>query len=104
MDESTDTAGIVSAWAKNDHLGFEIRYIFAGGVAKYRPDFLVRFHNRRMLVLEVKGENTPRDLAKRAAMAEWIEAVNSDGRFGRWCHDVSYNPSDILDILNRRAS
>ena len=98
-----DTAKIVAAWAKNDHLGFEIRYVFAGGVSKYRPDFLIRFHGGRLLVLEVKGENTPRDIAKRQAMAEWVEAVNADGRFGQWRHDVSHSPSDILDILKRHA-
>ncbi|MHB1157975.1 MAG: BPTD_3080 family restriction endonuclease [Phycisphaerales bacterium] len=96
-----DTKDMVRAWAKNDHLGFEIRYVFAGGVAKYRPDFLIRLANRRMLVLETKGEDKPRDKAKRVAMKEWVEAVNADGRFGQWCCDVSFNPSDILDILHR---
>lgn len=99
-----DTAQSVRAWARNDHLGFEVRYIFAGGVAKFRPDFLVRLCDNRILVLEVKGKNTPRDEAKRAALAEWVEAVNEDGRFGKWCHDVSYSPSDVRDIIARRVT
>lgn len=98
-----DTQGMVSAWAKNDHLGFEVRYIFAGGVSKYRPDFLIRLRSGRVLLLEVKGQDTPRDKAKRAALGEWVDAVNADGRFGQWCHDVSFSPSDVLDILTRHA-
>ncbi len=33
---------LVEAWVKNDHLGFEILYLFQGVVHKYRPDFLIR--------------------------------------------------------------
>ena len=33
----------VAAWVKNDHLGFEILYVYRGVVRKYRPDFLIRF-------------------------------------------------------------
>jgi type III restriction enzyme len=98
-----DTAERVAAWARNDHLGFEVRYIYAGGVSKYRPDFLIRLRDGRMLVLEVKGQNTPRDLAKRAALDEWVAAVNADGRFGQWCRDVSHAPSDVLDVLARHS-
>ena len=97
-----DTADMVVAWARNDHLGFEIPYIFAG-VSKFRPDFLIRLGDGRVLVLEVKGQNRPRDGAKRDALKEWVEAVNADGRFARWCWDVSYLPSDVLDILARHA-
>ena len=35
----------VAAWAKNDQLGFEIVYIFAGVLHKFRPDYLVRLRN-----------------------------------------------------------
>ncbi len=101
--DQKDTTHMVVAWAKNDHLGFEVRYIFAGGVSKYRPDFLIRLRSGRTLILEVKGQDTPRDQAKRAALAEWVHAVNADGRFGQWCHDVSRSPSDVLDLLARHA-
>ena len=50
----------VDAWVKNDHLGFEILYVFKGVVKKYRPDFLIRLKNGKMLVLEVKGQDTNR--------------------------------------------
>ena len=50
----------VEAWVKNDHLGFEVLYVFKGVVRKYRPDFLIRLTNGKMLVLEVKGQDTSR--------------------------------------------
>jgi hypothetical protein len=34
-------------------------------------------------------------------LAEWIRAVNEKGGFGRWRSDVSYNPSDIPDIIDK---
>jgi type III restriction enzyme len=91
----------VAAWAKNDHLGFEVMYVFGGIVRKYRPDFLIRLTNGTMLVLEVKGENTPRDDTKRRFLAEWVRAVNADGGFGRWANDVSFNTADIHGILEK---
>ncbi len=48
----------VAAWVKNEHLSFEILYVFQGVVHKYRPDFLIRLANGSMLVLEVKGEDS----------------------------------------------
>jgi type III restriction enzyme len=51
----------------------------------------------------VKGQETPRDKAKREALREWVEAVNEDGRFGRWASDVSRSPADILDKLAKHA-
>lgn len=97
------TESQVAAWAKNDHLGFEVRYLHAGGISKFRPDFLIRLRTGTMLVLEVKGEDSARDRAKRDAMGEWVRAVNDDGRFGRWAFDCSFDPSDVLDILHRHA-
>jgi type III restriction enzyme len=51
-----DKNSYVDAWVKNDHLGFEILYIFKGEVRKYRPDFIIRLKNGRYLVLETKGQ------------------------------------------------
>jgi len=93
----------VVAWAKNDHLGFEITYLFQGGVHKFRPDFLVRLANGTRLVLEVKGQDSPKDRAKRAYLAEWVQAVNEHGGFGRWAADVSLSPSDLADMLAKHA-
>jgi type III restriction enzyme len=89
----------VTAWVKNDHLGFEILYTYKGIVQKYRPDFLVRLTNGKMLVLEVKGQDTQESKTKREFLSEWVKAVNQQGGFGVWAGDVSRNPRDILNIL-----
>jgi type III restriction enzyme len=96
-----DRNAAVRAWTKNDHLGFEILYIFKGVVRKYRPDFLIRLANDTNLVLETKGQETDQDRAKRAALDEWVRAVNQDARFGLWAAAVSRSPADIADILAR---
>lgn len=93
----------VDSWAKNDHLGFVISYLYKGVVSSYYPDFLIRLKSGKMLVLEVKGVDDEKNRTKRAALKEWIDAVNSDGRFGMWESDVSFRPSDIKDILKRHS-
>lgn len=93
----------VGAWAKNDHLGFEVLYVFKGVVRKYRPDFLIRLIDDTMLVLEVKGQDSPEDRTKREFLAEWIRAVNEHGGFGRWASDVSFHHKDVDGILDRHA-
>jgi type III restriction enzyme len=94
----------VVAWAKNDHLGFEIAYSFKGVIHKFRPDYMVRLANGKMLVLEVKGQDTQQQQTKREFLAEWVVAVNSHGGFGVWAPDVSRHPSDIQEILARHNS
>lgn len=99
-DEFTlENSVAVSAWVKNDHLGFEVFYIYRGVVRKYRPDFLVRLANGDMLVLETKGQNTEQDKVKRQYLDEWTQAVNAQGGFGRWRWAVSRAPGEIRDIL-----
>ena len=93
----------VEAWVKNDHLGFEILYVFKGVVKKYRPDFLIRLKNSKMLVLEVKGQDTQQDQSKRTFLDEWCKAVNAQGGFGTWERDVSYNVADLSGILTKHA-
>jgi type III restriction enzyme len=93
----------VAAWVKNDHLGFEVHYVFQGAVRKYRPDFLVRMIDGPTLILEVKGQDTSQDQTKREFLAEWAEAVSEQGGFGRFVWDVSHTPSDIADILAKHA-
>jgi len=94
-----DDSSAVAAWAKNDHLGFEVQYIYRGVVRKYRPDFLVRLKNGAFLVLETKGQHTEQDKVKRRYLDEWIQAVNAHGGFGRWRAAVASNPGKIRDIL-----
>ena len=89
----------VTAWVKNDHLGYEIMYVYKGVVKKYRPDFLIRLINGTTLVVEVKGVDSQQNKAKRGFLTEWIRAVNDYGEFGRWASDLSIDPADIAEIL-----
>ena len=74
-----DNSDYVAAWAKNDHLGFEILYIYRGVVRKYRPDFLVRLTSGDMLVIETKGRDTEQDIVRRRYLDEWTRALALGG-------------------------
>jgi type III restriction enzyme len=93
----------VAAWAKNDHLGFNVLYVYKGIVRKYRPDFLIKLTNGTVLVVEVKGQDSSEDRTKREFLAEWVRAVNEDGGFGKWAWDVSFQSKDIDGILDRHS-
>jgi len=98
-----DRSPQVAAWAKNDHLGFEITYSFRGIIRKFRPDCLVRLTNGKTLVLEIKGRDDQEQQTKRECLGEWVRAVNGHGGFGTWAADVSRNPVDIHEILTRHG-
>ncbi len=98
-----DHSELVEAWVKNDHLGFEVLYIFNGVVHKFRPDFLIRLKGGIQLALEVKGQDDQRNQTKRSFLDEWVRAVNARGGFGTWTWDVSREPKDIEAILHRHA-
>jgi type III restriction enzyme len=99
-----DTHPSVMAWAKNDHLGFEIYYLYRGVVHKYRPDYLARLVNGLTLIVETKGRDTDQDQTKWNYLNEWVEAVNADGRFGRWGWAVTRRPGELHDVLGKWAS
>jgi type III restriction enzyme len=95
----------VAAWAKNDHLGFSILYLWNGSKRKYIPDFFVRYTSGRTLILEIKGQDSLQDQAKRKALDQWIEAVNAHGGFGTWVADVVANEAaGMRDALDRHAA
>jgi type III restriction enzyme len=94
----------VIAFAKNDHLGFGVLYTFNGVSRVYYPDFLVTLENGKTLVLETKGQDSPQVQAKRAALADWVEAVNSIKEYGEWCSDISFNIADVDGIIGKWAS
>jgi type III restriction enzyme len=94
---------MVDAWVKNDHIGFEILYVYRGVVRKYWPDFLVRLANGKMLVLETKGQEGEQERIKHNFLDEWVDAINVHGGFGRWCWDVANHPGEIRDILLRHS-
>jgi type III restriction enzyme len=94
----------VVSWVKNDHLGFAIEYVYNGVIHKYYPDFLIKLKNGKTFVLEVKGRDDQQNKIKRQYLAEWIEAINTDGRFGMWEWDVSFRTSDIKDKIAKHAA
>ncbi len=90
-----DDSDLVQAWAKNDHLGFEVAYVHGGVPRRYIPDFLVRLTGDHTLVLEVKGDPLDLDRSKEKYLEQWVEAVNSYGEFGTWSCAM-YTPADDL--------
>jgi type III restriction enzyme len=94
-----ESSELVSAYAKNDHLGFQVHYLWNGARRRYIPDFLIRLANGKTLVLEVKGEDSEQDRAKRSALDAWVKGVNAKGGFGIWGWDVITEPAQILDRL-----
>ena len=94
----------VDAWVKNDHLGFEVLYVFRGVILKYRPDFIILLKDGSHLVLETKGQDTQKDRTKREFLDEWVRAVNAHGGFGRWQWAVSTHPSDVAGILQEATA
>ena len=99
-----DKSPIVTSYAKNDHIGFTILYNYQGVIHKFYPDFIIRLSNDNYLVLETKGQDSEKEKTKRAYLAEWIKAVNSQGGFGQWFSEVSFHPSDIEGILKKYCS
>lgn len=93
----------VTAYAKNDHLGFQVYYLWGGSRQRYIPDFLVRLGDGKTLALEIKGQDNPQNQAKRAALGQWVDAINAFGGFGTWTSDVAYDPNEIQDILDRHS-
>jgi len=93
----------VDAWVKNDHLGFEVLYIFQGVVKKYRPDYLIRLTNGHHLIMETKGQDSAVVQAKKKAAEEWVHAVNAHRGFGIWHYAISFHPKDVETILAKYA-
>jgi len=94
----------VLAYAKNDHLGFQIHYMWKGSRRRYVPDFILNLSDGRHLVVEIKGMDSPQDKAKRQALDEWVKAVNTDGRFRRWAWAVAFKPEEVDDIVTRHSA
>lgn len=94
----------VTSYAKNDHLGFQIHYLWRGSRRRFIPDFLIRLTNGKQMVLEIKGEDSDQNRAKRMALDAWVRAVNSRGGFGIWCWDVvKAEPSRLNDVIAHHA-
>ena len=98
-----DHSEFVSAWAKNDHLGFEIPYMYNGGIRSYRPDFLIKLTNSHMLILETKGKMTEEVQAKHRALQQWVDCVNETKDYGIWHCDFSFLETDLDAVLKKYA-
>src|SRR5690606_19127751 len=98
-----ETSKQVVSYVKNDHLGFQVHYMWNGSRRRFLPDFLVRLENGKTLVLEIKGVDDDQNRAKRSALAAWVEGVNLKGGFGAWAHAVAFAPSQIQDLLASTA-
>ncbi|WP_196795294.1 hypothetical protein [Porphyrobacter sp. AAP82] len=94
----------VTAYAKNDHLNFQIHYLWQGSRRRYIPDFIVRLANGKTLALEIKGTDSEQNKAKREALDEWVRAINSVGGFGQWSWDVAFDPSEVHDIVSKHMA
>ena len=98
-----ETSDLVEAYAKNERLGFHIHYLWNGARRRYVPDFLIRLRSGKMLILEIKGQDSPQNKQKRQALGDWVDAVNQKGGFGVWCWDVAFEMARVQDLLNGRC-
>ena len=91
----------VISWAKNDHLGFVIKYMYDGSIHDYWPDFLIRLKNNVTLVLEIKGIDDDKNREKRKYLEEWVDVVNKNGNYGAWAWDVVFDPMDVKRTIQK---
>jgi type III restriction enzyme len=88
----------VAAFVKNQGLGFAIPYMDNGQIHDYIPDFIVRLTTGDQLILETKGYDE-REAVKVAAANRWVDAVNAEGSFGRWCYAVARHPNEVPQMI-----
>lgn len=100
--ELEDNDRVVS-WFKNYKHGLNIKYQYNGKFHDYVPDFIVKLENDIQLILEIKGQKNEQNHQKHKALAEWVETVNVDKRFGRWEWGVAYDPKDVATIIKKNA-
>ena len=101
--ESPVMKGHIDAYAKNDHLGFFVYYMWNGSKRKYIPDYLIKLANSKTLLLEVKGQVTEQEEAKWSATRKLIAAMNSKKSFGQWEFEVLTDMAQTQDVLLRHA-
>lgn len=97
-----DTNPLVYSFAKTDGMGFAIPYILNGQAHDYMPDFLVVLKKdgkpNGTLILETKGFD-PAEEYKRQAAHRWVNAVNNDGKYGRWAYQMIKDPADVKNAV-----
>lgn len=96
----------VTAYVKNQHLGFLIPYALEGEERNYMPDYIAKIDDGRgpddplYLILEVSGQ-AKRDKKAKVTTARtlWIPAVNNNGSFGRWDFIEISDPWDAKNSI-----
>ena len=91
--------GIVSCYARNDRLEFNIPYELYGNPQVYEPDFIVRLGSAVSVVLEIKGQSHDDTEAKHQAAQRWVSAVNQWGRLGEWDFLVCREPQRLAEAF-----
>ena len=103
-----ETIPEISAYVKNDRLGFTIPYVYRGQSHAYLPDFLLRLRRRdsddvvRTLIVEVSGGRKspgPTKIKASTARDSWCVAVNNHGDFGRWGYLEVTSMVGVRDVL-----
>jgi type III restriction enzyme len=97
-----DAHPAVTRWVKNDHLGFTVPYRKDGVRRSYLPDFIVDLVTGERLAVEIKGQTGDAEI-KAVAAHRWCNAVNNDGRFGRWSYHIVRQPPDLMSLLDKLA-
>ena len=92
----------VESWAKNEHLGFKILYLFNGILHEYWPEYIVHLKNGITLILEIERKDFEKQLAIHEALKEWLEAVNEDGKFGVWSWDLAVDWRYVRSMIKRQ--
>ena len=101
--ESPSMGNYIEAYAKNDHLGFFVYYMWNGSKRKYIPDYLIKLTNGKTLLLEVKGQITEQEEAKWSATRKLMTAINSKKAFGKWEFDVVTEMAKVHDVILKHA-
>ena len=100
----------VLAWVRNDRQRWQIPYMMGGEWANYEPDFVTLVETKDgplNLVIEVKGQETDRDLEKKRWTEEfWIPAVNGRDELtehGKWEYLYILDPTMAHMMLSQTA-
>jgi hypothetical protein len=90
----------IKSWAKNDHLGFKIWYVYKGEVHNYYPDFIIDKGDNKFIVVETKGFKEDQDEYKWNALKEWCIAVNNNKEYGLWEFKVMLKKEEFNTLLD----
>jgi type III restriction enzyme len=95
-----DRDPLTRSFVKNAGLGFAIPYLHNGELHDYLPDFVIRLDvsEERYVLLETKGYDELGSV-KQAAAERWVQAVNCDGRYGRWQYALARNPHRVPKLI-----